>query len=177
MWLFWEHPKGTSGDVDKAVVICKLCGIKKKYHNSTTMLMDHLKHCHYSALLSGSSSATSPERLGEAGPSGTRKTETDSASNTIDSYFHSVVKYKRPSKKSDDIDRALAYAIIRDLLPISECCGEGLQYFAKTLDPRYVMPGAKYIKNSVILPMYYSTKQIIKEELNDCECLCLSTDN
>ena len=53
---------------------------------------------------------------------------------------------------------------------------EGLKIFAESLDPNYVMPSAKYIKNNVILPMYDSTKQIIKEELNDCDSLCLTTD-
>ena len=53
---------------------------------------------------------------------------------------------------------------------------EGLKIFAESLDPNYVMPSAKYIKNNVILPMYHSTKQIIKEELNDCDSLCLTTD-
>ena len=40
VWTFWEHPKGASGDVDKALVQCTLCGIRKKYCNSTTILMD-----------------------------------------------------------------------------------------------------------------------------------------
>ena len=177
-WVFWEHPKTTSGDIDKTLVQCKLCGIKNKFYHSTTMLLDHLKRCHYNALSSASSSSSTPRARGRSStqPGSSCTTGTASTSKTIDSYFQKADKYKRPSKRSDDIDRALAYAVIRDLLPISECCGEGLSDFAAALDPRYVMPSDKYIKNSVILPMYYSTKQIIKEELADCDCLCMTTD-
>ena len=46
VWVFWEHTKGPTIDVDKAWVQCKLCRIRKKYHNTTTVLMDHLKRGH-----------------------------------------------------------------------------------------------------------------------------------
>ena len=105
VWQFWEHTKGTTGDVNKALVQCKLCGIKKKFQNTTTVLMDHLKRSHYNALFSASSSSTTtPEGLSKPGPS--CSTGTSSAPHTIDSYFKRANKYKRPSKKSDDIDRA-----------------------------------------------------------------------
>ena len=175
VWKFWEHPKGASGNIDITVIQCSLCGIRKKYCNSTTVLMDHLKRSHYSALLSASSSCTSSDRLTTPGSTSTAGTTSTTVTSTIDSFFHRVDKYKRPSKRSDEIDRSLGYAIVRDLLPLSESCGEGLTHFAKTLDPKYFMPSDKYIKNSVLLPMYFSTKKALKEELKDIECLCMTS--
>ena len=191
-WLFWEHPRtGTDRKLDKSVVVCKLCGLKKRFFNSTTMLMDHLSRKHYNALVSATTpcstsisrsvqghvqghSSTAP--TGEPAVAVASTAKESPGPGTIKAHFMKMHKYHRPDKRSDTCDRALAFAIIRDLLPLSECEGEGLKYFAETLDPRYSMPGSKYLKNNVMLPMYHETKMIIKAKLQKCDCIALTTD-
>ena len=99
-----------------------------------------------------------------------------STNTSITDNFKRAERYKRPSVQCDKRDCAQAFAIIRDLLPISECDCEGMRYYSQILDPNYVMPSRKYLKNSVMVPMYHETKTIIKQELQKCESMALTTD-
>ena len=47
---------------------------------------------------------------------------------SITAYFKRADKYKRPSVQCHKRDCALAFAIIRDLLPITECDGVGRRH-------------------------------------------------
>lgn len=80
----------------------------------------------------------------------------------IDKYFvkkSNVAPYGRDSERKKTLDKALAKLVIRDLQPLSLVENEGFRDFVKELDPRYLLPCRRTLRDKLINGAYEKTLQ------------------
>ena len=121
-WKYFGFQISEGKTVDEKKVMCTLCDVKITYRGNTTNLQQHLRIHHfkeYEALMGGSTSRQM-----------TLEEATD-ASRTI---------HKTSAKRCQEINRAVATFIARDMRPIAAIEGEGFKQLIHVLEPGYTLP-------------------------------------
>jgi hypothetical protein len=87
-----------------------------------------------------------------------------------------ATKYPISSAKKKDLDVALARFIAEDLRPLQMLEGKGFQKFVAKLDPRYIPPTRKTMRNTIIPKLTDEGKKEICEELYVVNWVAVTTD-
>ena len=84
--------------------------------------------------------------------------------------------YSHQSKRWKDLNKAVAYFICKDRLPIYTMEKEGFRALLRTLDSRYEVPSRVHFSNSIIPELYASTKGRVAQLLSKVKCFAGTTD-
>ena len=76
----------------------------------------------------------------------------------IPELFTRVQKYKKSTRRWQEITDSVTFCISKDVLPVYVVEKEGFRQLVETLDPRYEMPSAKYFSKAAI-PALFEEKQ------------------
>ncbi|XDV47123.1 hypothetical protein PO909_016829, partial [Leuciscus waleckii] len=78
---------------------------------------------------------------------------------SIISSFSHAVPYDKKTKRHEDITKAVAYFIAKDMLPISVVENEGFKKLIRVLDSRYELPDRKHFSQTAIPRMYTKCRE------------------
>ena len=133
--------------------ICRTCGkrVQAKASN-TTNLFQHLREHHH--LIYADAAPKKPPKRGEPSQSST--------SNTVQAIVGSIVaksaKYTSTSPQAKDLNRAVAYHIAKDAVPLSTIEKPGFQLMVSKLNPRYQLPSRRHFSDYEIPHLYSHVK-------------------
>ena len=147
-WLYFSLPATQDGKVienEQDRPVCKVCGkrVLAKASN-TTNLFQHLREHH-------------PTAYAELGPKKVVKREYSSSSSsqpTLGSIITSSTLYSSNSPQAKDLNRAVAYHIAKDAMPLSAVDKPGFRFMISKLNPRYHLPSRKHFSDYEIPRMY-----------------------
>ena len=140
-WLYFSLPVTQDGKVienEQDRPVCKVCGkhVLAKASN-TTNLFQHLREHH-------------PTAYAELGPKKVVKREYSSSSSsqpTLGSIITSSTLYSSNSPQAKDLNRAVAYHIAKDAMPLSTVDKPGFRFMISKLNPRYHLPSRKHFSD------------------------------
>ena len=138
-------------------------------------MWSHLTHMHYHCISNELPGASGSSHSSE---NSVVKCDIDKQTTTLPQMFskQSMRSYDRNSQKCNDIDRSLARFVMDDIRPISIVEGHGFKNFVNALDPRYTIPSRRYLLDNKIVPLYHTTKDLVKNKIRNCTRLALTTD-
>ena len=137
-WLYFSLLATQDGKVivtEQDRPVCKMCGkrVLAKASN-TTNLFQHLHEHH-------------PTAYAELGPKKAVKREYSSSSSSqpiLGSIITSSTLYSSNSPQAKDLNRAVAYHIAKDAMPLSTVDKPGFRFMISKLNPRYHLPSRKH---------------------------------
>ena len=138
--LATEDGKIIDSELDRPV--CKVCGkrVLAKASN-TTNLFQHLREHH-------------PAVYAELGPRKQTKQEDSHGQPTLGSVIMKSALYSSGSSQAKDLNRAVAYHIAKDAVPLSTVDKPGFRFMVSKLNPRYQLPSHKHFSENEISKMY-----------------------
>ncbi len=95
---------------------------------------------------------------------------------TIASCLNVQINYASSSVKRTRINQKLVGLIVKDLQPISIVEDEGFRHYSKELDPRYVLPTRKTLRETLIPDVYDKEMQKLQEDLDKAKHVGITTD-
>lgn len=159
---------------DKKHAKCLTCGKEYKTSGNTSNLRDHLKRFHPNVKSGDSDVEKAVED--EFNNSKCASTSRQSSTRSVASYFKRAVEYDKTSKRKQDIDCALAKMVAEDYQPLNVVENKGFKHLVRVLDPRYVMPSAKTLKNVFVKNRYDLAEQKLKAILSDVRHVSITCD-
>ena len=85
-------------------------------------------------------------------------------------------KYSEKSKRHQDISRAIAVFMAKDLRPFSVVDDDGFDQLINCLDSRYKLPSRTYFSDKLIPSLYDEVKQGVHKKIQDAFAISLTTD-
>lgn len=137
-------------------MICKLCPkgkVLKKFGNTTSNLLRHVKKFHNAEFEKG------PKKVGSK----------------ITDHFVSNARYARNSIKKKERDEALSKFIAEDMRPMNIIEGRGFRQLIKVMDPKYRLPTRRTI-TKVIRRQAAQSRVAVKQVLKDIEWIAFTAD-
>ncbi|KAK0131243.1 Zinc finger BED domain-containing protein 1 [Merluccius polli] len=145
VWKYFGFHKGASGDIDRNLVVCRLCMAKVKYSGNTTNLRAHLARHHTEIQLA------LPEQQAKRDPSQLTLAQVQTQ------------KLPATSTRATKITQSVVYFICKDMRPYSVVENEGFRSMVQTLEPRYVIPSRQYITDIAVPNLYKEVKTNVLE--------------
>ncbi|KAK0150377.1 Zinc finger BED domain-containing protein 1 [Merluccius polli] len=158
VWKYFGFHKGASGDIDRNLVVCRLCMAKVKYSGNTTNLRAHLARHHTEIQLA------LPEQQAKRDPSQLTLAQVQTQ------------KLPATSTRATKITQSVVYFICKDMRPYSVVENEGFRSMVQTLEPRYVIPSRQYITDIAVPNLYKEVKTNVLECLGLAEKVGLTCD-
>ena len=164
--LATEDGKVIDNEQDRPV--CRVCGKRVLAKSSnTTNLFQHLREHH-------------PLVYAELGPKKQPKREA-TCSNTTQATLGSVVMksamYSPSSPQTKDLNRAVAYHIAKDAMPLSTVDKPGFRFMISKLNPRYQLPSRKHFSDYEIPRMYSDVRDnVVVPRLSQANSFAATTD-
>ena len=142
--------------------ICKTCkkAVLAKGGN-TSNLLTHL-HDHHPDLYSEVTSSNS--RAAKRQP-------------TLQEVVDKSKGYDPKSSRAQELNRAVAYCIAKDMHPLCTVERPGFQHLVSKLDPRYVLPSRKYFTQQEIPRLYCEVRDnVVLKKLKEAKYFAATTD-
>lgn len=168
LWNYFGLKKDSNGKaVDDGSVYCKICRRKVLAKSgNTSNLKAHLRNDH----------KTVHSQLQQRKRPPTVENPTVKNQQSIASSFVNSQPYSHQSKKYKDLNKAIAYFICKDGLPLYTVEKEGFQSMIRTFDSRYEVPSRSYFSRSVIPDLYSSTKEKVAQKIAGVNFFSSTTD-
>ncbi|XP_068146076.1 zinc finger BED domain-containing protein 4-like [Drosophila tropicalis] len=147
VWNHFDHLK------NRMYAKCRYCTKEYRTSGNTSNLMDHLKRFHSLVLQDGKNEVK------------------------VDKYFSSGECYNTTSTRKAHIDECLARMVALDLQPFSIVEDVGFKDFVKALDPKYVLPSRRTLKDVHIQNMYNNSLLKLKAIMQRMEYCSITTDS
>lgn len=161
-WEYFEKSRTTD------IATCLIC--KKEYRTcgNTSNLINHLKRSHQEIMTKEKDDKEDPNT-------------SDSQSKRFKSQprldnFVKVASYKNCSTRKKEIDEQVALMVATDLQPYSFVEDTGFRKLMNIMDPRYVVPSRKTIKNLLNGEIFDKTFNKLMEILSEVKYVSLTTD-
>ncbi|XP_054744288.1 E3 SUMO-protein ligase ZBED1-like [Anastrepha obliqua] len=138
----------------KQLVKCHYCGKEYKTSGNTSNLLEHLKRAHPLA----------------------QQVNNETTSSQLERYFTRTDVYGPTSSKKEAIDKAIAAMVATDLQPFSVVEDIGLRNLMRVVDPKYVMPCRKTLRDTYIKNMNESMTEKLKGILDSVDSCAITTD-
>ena len=94
---------------------------------------------------------------------------------TLAAMFGRQEQYPMGGSRATKLTDAVAEYIIRDMVPILAVESAGFKQMLQTFDSHYKVPGRTYFSTEVIPTKYHTLKAFVKEELDTCTSIALTT--
>ncbi|XP_034047686.1 zinc finger BED domain-containing protein 1-like [Thalassophryne amazonica] len=151
VWQYFRFKRYEDKDeLDRTKAVCELCQIEVKYSGNTTNLRNHLSRHHADTAKPVANQTALEKAFGVQFPS----------------------NYKRALS----ITEGLGIFISKDLRPYSVVENAGFKLLIKRLEPRYVLPSRKHLRETVIPQMYAKSKDTLAHSLKSAERVALTCD-
>ena len=154
---------------DDILIKCKHCPgtwFTKNVQSSTSNLRTHVIKQHCDKL-----SAADYEYLTTTGQSSDKKTPQMAL---LRKFVENAPFTPRSRLKSPD--RLLTKFIVNSSSSMRILDDTDLGNFLKSLNSKYTLPSRGYLETNVLEPMYYETKQVVKNLLDKCKNIGLTAD-
>lgn len=157
--------------VDKHKVICKICKLEMVYKTGTTSnLKRHIEGQHPQINLENRKKKRKTTASAEQPPP-------KKAKGTTQPTLLDVVKtYSKQSKRHNELTRAVALFMCKDMRPFSIVNDDGFRSLLKLLDPKFDLPGRTHFAETVIPALYTETKTSVLNELKSAPAVAITTD-
>ncbi|XP_068122242.1 E3 SUMO-protein ligase ZBED1-like [Hyperolius riggenbachi] len=167
----WEHfgyPKNDRGFVmEDGFPVCRNCGRKVAAKGgNTSNMFAHLREHHPSV------SHSLQHSKDEA-----KKTEYSSTVQpTVMQSFIKGTKLDPKSKQAKDLNRAVAYFIAKDMMPLRLVEKPGFLHLMKKAIPLYKVPSRTYFSSNEIPRMYKEVRSSVEQQLKEAMWYAVTTD-
>lgn len=132
---------------------CKVCGVRMKYTGgSTSSLKRHLERKH--DIIEKQPKLDSSKAVSQS-----------ATSLTLEECFSKKIKYNTDNQRQISITKLILELITEDLLPFSIVEGTAFTKLLGFLDPKFLMPSRKSIRNKWLPDAYESQKKILETKI------------
>ena len=146
--------------------LCRPCGraVLAKGGN-TTNLFQHLREHH-------------PDLYAEASPKITRKSESSSSTQlSLTESIAKTTKYSRSSPQAYELNRAVAYYLAKDAVPLYTIEKPGFRQMIAKINPKYDLPSRKYFSTHEIPALYSHVRdKVVLPALTQIQYYAVTTD-
>ena len=95
---------------------------------------------------------------------------------SIPELFTKVQKYKKTTRRRQDITDSVTYCISKDMLPIYTTEKKGFCRLVETLDPRHKIPSVMYFSNAAIPALFEKPRERVVAEITSAKYFSATTD-
>ncbi len=144
---------------------CRACkkAVSAKGGN-TTNLLTHLRDHH-------------PELYAEAAPSSSRTTPSSKRQTTLREAIAKGKAYDHKSLRAQELNRAVAYFIAKDMQPLHTVDKPGFRRLLSTLDPKYSLPSRKHFTKQEIQRLYSEVRdEVVMPKLRNLKYFSATSD-
>ena len=152
--------------------VCRTCGkrVLAKASN-TTNLFQHLREHH--PLIYAEAAPKAPRRAPKRGESSTSNT----TQTTLGGIVAKSAMYGPSSPQAKDLNRAIAYHIAKDAVPLSTVDRPGFRFMVSKLNPRYQLPSRRHFSDSEIPSLYSHVRDnVVAPMLKQAKFYAATTD-
>lgn len=174
VWKYFGFDTNAEGCIMQwKKIYCRICMAQIAYSGNTSNLSYHLEKNHPDEFCEFVKSNT--EQMREAFATAFSKLKPETSQQVVQETL--IMKNSHTfDKKQLEVSSAVVNLICEGMFPASILDEPTFKSLLKTLDPRYEIPGRKYICSRVLPEKYHTVRDIILKELVDVLWCGISTD-